>query len=384
MLPSPADVSQRRRRVLLVEEGWGSTLYLARALAPHHDVTVLTASGARGSYRRRGVEWRCASRIDSAALLGDVADAIAAHGVDHVLPLTETAMVRLWAAPGPWTARLFPSTAPWQRALVACKHRLIAYMAARGIAVPRQVAIAPDLDDRARARAIERALGLPVVVKAATGASGTRVRIADTHAALVAALAWARACDGREEWVAQEFVSGPTCLYGGVYDAGRALRQYAGEKLEQHPPRVGPAIRMRSVDHAALVDAGARVMRELAWTGFASADFIRRVDGAFVLLEVNPRLWGSVAAATAAGVDVFAPFVELLAGGRPRAELGFAAGAECRIFPRYLFAPPYRSVRGAVLAARDLFGPQGADWRHPGFALHLVRRLLARGPATAP
>ena len=92
----------------------------------------------------------------------------------------------------------------------------------------------------------------------------------------------------------------------------------------------------------------------------------------YVLLEVNPRLWGSLAGAEAAGVELFAPFAALLEGRAPPADLGFAANVECMIFPRYLNARHHRSARRAL---RDLLGPQGRDWRSPAFLVHVLRRL---------
>jgi predicted ATP-grasp superfamily ATP-dependent carboligase len=187
------------------------------------------------------------------------------------------------------------------------------------------------------------------------------------------AIAHASALGG--DWVMQDLVPGPTYLYGGLFHQGNPLRVYAGEKLEQYPQRTGPAIRLRSADHAALFEIGARVFRELAWTGFASADFIRRPDGTFVLLEVNPRLWGSIAGAAAAGVDLFTPFAELLAGRVPAPDLTCAANRECRIFPRYLLSPSYRGVSGLFHAIRDWLGPQGASWRDPRLVVHNLFRL---------
>jgi hypothetical protein len=153
------------------------------------------------------------------------------------------------------------------------------------------------------------------------------------------------------------------------------VRLYAGEKREQYPPRTGSAIRMCSTTDAALLDAGCRAMRELTWTGFASADFMRRADGTYVLLEVNPRLWGSLAAATAAGVDLWTPFAALLAGDVPAPSLAFAAGDDCFIFPRYLNTAAHRNLAGFRQAVRDLRGDQGRDWLAPRFVLHTLRRL---------
>jgi biotin carboxylase len=177
-------------------------------------------------------------------------------------------------------------------------------------------------------------------------------------------------------WGVQEVVDGPTVLFGGVFHDGRPLRCYAAEKREQHPRRTGPAIRLRSLDDPALVELGTHVLGALRWTGFASADFIRRRDGRYVFLEVNPRLWGSAAAARSAGVDLFAPFAALLAGAVPAPDLAFAGGQDVRIFPRYLLSPRYWRPSGAVRAVRDLLGDQGEAWRHPGFLRHLASRLL--------
>ena len=354
--------------VLLVDEGWSQTLSLASALEDAgFAVTVLTADGGHTSYRRRSVQWSSAPLIASPQFLSNLDRLMTSF--DHVLPLTEAVMWRLADARPTWADRIFPRIDERQTELLRDKHVLVEHLAARGFAVPRHVRLTPAID----LDAVVRDLGLPLVLKGATGAAGSRVRIVDSRWALAAAVERARALGGA--WIAQEYVPGPTCLVGGLFHAGEPLRLYAAEKLEQHPPRTGPAIRLRSDDHAALLDAGVRVFRELRWTGFASADLIRRADGRHLVLEVNPRLWGSIAGATAAGVDLFAPFAELLAGRVPVPDLAFAPDLDCRIFPRYLLSPRYRSARGAVRAVRDLLGEQGRELRHPGFVRYLLGRL---------
>lgn len=359
-----------RSSVLLVEEGWSQTLELARGLEDTgHAVTVVTANGSTARYRRRSVDWLSAPMLASAEIVPHLDRIVHERACDHVVPLTEAVMRRLWEAHPAWSDRVFPSTDAWQRELLGNKHRLIEHMAACGIAIPRHVHLRASFD----ADALVRELGLPVVVKDATGVAGARVRIVDSRAELTAVVDRARALGG--EWIVQEYVDGPTCLFGGVFHVGRPLRLYAGEKLELHPPRTGPAIRMRSDDHGALAEAGRRVLAELRWTGFASADFIRRRDGRYVLLEVNPRPWASIAAAIGAGVDLVGTFGALLAGDVPAADLSFANDLECMIFPRYLLAPRYRGLAGVTHALRDLLGHQGREWRHPGFLRHILRRL---------
>jgi hypothetical protein len=358
------------RRVLLLDEGWAQTIDLAAGLEQAgYQVTVLTANGGTASYRHRTVAWRSGPTLANPALLPHLDRMMAEAAFDRVLPLTEAAMMRLWDASPGWGERIYPQVAGWQRGLLRDKYVLSEYLAARGVAVPRHQRLAPGVDPAA----IASELGLPLVVKGATGAGGARVRIVKTLAELAGAMRRARRAGG--SWGVQELVDGPTVLFGGLFHAGSPLRIYAGTKLEQHPRGTGPAIRLCSIDDPALVELGTRIMRELRWTGFGSIDFIRRRDGNHAFLEVNPRLWSSVAAARPAGVDLFAPFAELLAGRLPAPDLACAAGHDVRIFPRYLLSPAYWRLGGLSCALRDLLGDQGQPWCQPGFLHHLVSRL---------
>lgn len=351
-------------KVLIIEEGWGATLHLAHALAELGlDVSVATANGRNARYRHRNVDWWSLPRSDSPDYLSALDRIVADRNFDRVLPLTEALMWRTWDA---WRGadRLFPVLDSVQRALLRNKHRLVEHMGARGIPVPRQVPLTAARD-----------LGLPVVVKGASGAGGARVEIVDTDDARERAVRRASRCGG--EWVAQEWLPGPTFLVGGLCHEGRALRIYAAEKLEQYPPRTGPAIRLRSTRADELVDAALRVFAELRLTGLASADFMRRPDGTYVLLEVNPRPWGSIAGAQSAGVDLFTPYAALLAGRVPAPDLAFVENDECRIFPRYLMSARYRSFGGAMRVLVDLLGNQGRGWRDPRFALRNAARMFS-------
>jgi predicted ATP-grasp superfamily ATP-dependent carboligase len=352
--------------VLLVEEGWHSTLPLARALEDAaYAVTVLTANGTAASCTHRSVRWTSGPTLASASFDAHIDRMVMAAGFDHILPLTEDAMRRLWNMPVRWRERIFPQTEPWQRSLVADKHALVEHMQSRGISIPHHV----RLDDTFDLDSAMRVLGLPLVVKSSTGCGGRLVRIADSRAELTAILE--RACRVGGDWIVQEYVLSTTYLVGGVFDAGEPLRLYAAEKLAQDPARIGGAIRLRSMHDPALLELGTRVIRELRWTGFASVDFVRSRAGSFLLLEVNPRLWGSHAAALEAGVDLMTPFVQLLAGKTPPADLAFADDVESWIFPKYL---AHRSLRSVLRGLRDLVGEQGRDWRDPRFALYTLRR----------
>jgi predicted ATP-grasp superfamily ATP-dependent carboligase len=138
---------------------------------------------------------------------------------------------------------------------------------------------------------------------------------------------------------------------------GEPLGVFSGRKLLQTPPgigtcRVGEAV---WVDEA--VDAGLRFLHGLEFHGLSQVEFKRDPrDGAFRLMEVNPRLWQWHGLASASGVDLpriaYADLVGEPAppapqnGRRKRWAITFVPG-EGTAFQR----PPYVE---AVLARDDL------------------------------
>jgi predicted ATP-grasp superfamily ATP-dependent carboligase len=179
------------------------------------------------------------------------------------------------------------------------------------------------------------AFGFPVVVKGETGRGGNATFIASSERAVRRAIA--RLHQRGVTPFRQRFVAGPTFLVGGVFDRGRALRLYAGEKTAQFPPRTGPAATIRSTHDPALIEPALRAFSAAKVHGLASADFVRDGDGRYWFLELNPRPWGCIAAARDAGVELFAPLVRLWRGEPVDADLVWQGGVVTRVLPPKLW-----------------------------------------------
>jgi hypothetical protein len=358
----------------LLDEGFMSGTHTAVGL---HDagctVEVLAATGGRGECVRDGLRWRLAPAVESEAFLRTVDDCVRDGAFNAVLPLTEPIQRRLWAAAPSWRDRIFPRVDAERRALLDSKLRVAGLAAAIGVPVPRQLTLRGGADLADDVRRGVRTLGLPIVVKGVRGRGGSATRIADSAERAVAA---AQELGARGECFLQQYVRGATYLVGGLFRRGRPLRLYAAEKLELHPARTGPSIALRSVREPQLVASALLLFEALELDGLASMDFVRGSGGTFHFLEVNPRPGGSIAAAAAAGVDLFTPLAQLLRGEEPRAELGYRAGVSTRVFPLYLLATAHwRGLRALSEAAADLRDVQGLPWRRPAQALHLLHRL---------
>ena len=355
--------------LLLLDEGFMSGAYTAIGLRDAGcRITIVAGTGGRGHYDGQNIDWSLAPAINSREYLCAVDRLVRRSTYDYVLPLTEPIQALLWGAAPSWSDRIFPPTAEWQRELLRDKRRLAEFVSARGIAVPEHRALT---NDDALGSAIA-ALGVPLVVKGSTGRGGSTTHV--VHSPSAAAEAMARVRRAGVACFAQRYVAPPTYLAGGTFVAGCPLRLYAGTKVAQHPRLTGPAITMRSFCDERLLNAAVATMRALEWTGIASLDFVRDADGHYLLLEVNPRPWGSIAAASAAGVDFFAPLAAVLRGERPLPELGFRDGVERAVFPLALLAAESWRPRALGGALRGFRADRGV-WRPWRQGRHLMHRL---------
>jgi biotin carboxylase len=218
-------------------------------------------------------------------------------------------------------------------------------------------------------------------VKGITSGGGERVRISRTEDELRQAVA-DLARPGEELPSVQKFIDGPTFVVGGLFDDGNPLRLFAFEKIDLFPPGIGPSTRLRAVSYPALLDAGLRALKAVRWTGLGSAEFMGDADGVFHFVEVNPRVWGSAPLAVAAGVDLWAPLADLLAGRSVEPDLSYSPDFTATWFPPRLMAKIQRGTLGELATvASDLDAWRAAPWREPGLVAWYAWGLAAQWAA---
>ena len=94
--------------------------------------------------------------------------------------------------------------------------------------------------------------------------------------------------------------------FGSYLDGrSRALAQFTGHKLRQHPPRFGHVSMAVSRWVPELAAAGLRLLGDLGYHGVSQVEFKRDPrDGRFRLMEVNARHWMWHSLASACGVNL--------------------------------------------------------------------------------
>jgi predicted ATP-grasp superfamily ATP-dependent carboligase len=227
-----------------------------------------------------------------------------------------------------------------------------------GIPVPRT--LHPGSAVAARAAAEE--LGWPVLVKPSSTEGfkrrfGRQAFRCESGAEVEAAYAQA------EEYapMVQEVIPGGDGeLYTlGSYLAadGRALGLFCGRKLRQTPPGVGTCRVGEAVWVDEVVEQGLTLLRALGFHGLSQVEFKRDArDGAYRLLEVNPRLWQWHGLAAACSVDLPLIAYRDLTGEQlePVSTNGHRRRWAITLLPGESFAPQRPPYVDAVFARDDL------------------------------
>jgi predicted ATP-grasp superfamily ATP-dependent carboligase len=184
--------------------------------------------------------------------------------------------------------------------LAAEKPRAYSLALTLGIPVPR-TAYPAGLDDAVR---FSSEVGYPVVIKARRETSGYTVRYASSRSELTSAyrdLCEQRACT---DPLIQEFIPGYGCGFFALYQDGACKRIFMHRRIRENPPSGGASTCAISFYDPELKDHGTRLLDALRWHGVAMAEFRYDVrNRSYKLMEVNPKFWGSLDLALAAGVD---------------------------------------------------------------------------------
>ena len=276
---------------------------------------------------------------------------------DRLLPLCDELQRLAWNLPARYASRVFPQVDRETRERFADRRLMYGFARGLGLAIPRALDL-PDID---ALPSIGRILGWPLVVRGPQGCGGSQVMIADHEAA--ARTAFLRL--GRHgPLFAQEFIRGDLYIAGALAEAGRVGQMFIAKVLETWPTPTGPSIRVMAVDDPTLRSLASGLFGALRAHGLIMADFIRVADGDYRFLEVNPRPWGSIAAAEVCGAPLLDPFVRLLRGASLPPAKVYRAGRRVTLFPQFLSA---RLDAGSF--------PRIADLPHYGSMLSSIRSL---------
>jgi len=183
------------------------------------------------------------------------------------------------------------------------KYRMARLCEEIGVPAPRSFVPASETE----LRQIDRELAGPYVIKPQKESPGRSVLYARNEEELFDVYRKAfffHAQSANELPILQEFIPGYGCGFFATYQYGVCKRIFMHRRIREYPASGGVSTCAESYYHPQLEEYGRRVLDALQWHGVAMAEF--RFDTrqrTFKLIEVNPKLWGSLELALAADAD---------------------------------------------------------------------------------
>jgi predicted ATP-grasp superfamily ATP-dependent carboligase len=160
-------------------------------------------------------------------------------------------------------------------------------------------------------------LEYPVVLKPASESLPKGVRIVSAQEAFMPSFENLRATwpTPNELPMVQSFVPGYGCGFFALYQDGVCKRVFMHRRVREYPAGGGASCCAESFYDPALKELGMKLLDAIGWHGVAMVEF--RYDsneGKYTLLEVNPKFWGSLDLALAAGADFPGYLCEMSSG----------------------------------------------------------------------
>jgi predicted ATP-grasp superfamily ATP-dependent carboligase len=256
-----------------------------------------------------------------------------------------------------------------------------------------QIATPPTRLARSRdaLAAAAESVGFPCAVKyrRGSGAAGLhRLRHAGSLARLPEDARGSDLAFETSEYVIQRWVPGLTRDVCGLFHHGEPRALVVQQRTRTYPAVGGAGIDCVTIEAPTLVEQAVRLMRELRWHGPAQIEFKHDpATGRTWLIEVNGRLWGTLALANWAGVDIPWLICRMALDGDVEANLDYRTGARYRwAFPLgvlHAFQTPHPLRTLSAL----LWPDRGADgdwhWSDPGphaaEVVYILQRQWGRG-----
>jgi predicted ATP-grasp superfamily ATP-dependent carboligase len=273
---------------------------------------------------------------DSSAFVDSLLEAVAAHPIDLIVPVTDAVILPLHESRHRFVGRCqlaLPDDAEALRTVMD-KDRTMALAASVGVPIPRTVLARSVVE--ARDAAAE--LGWPVVMKPRSSRVLRGGRSVDSfevgYAGSAEDLELTLASHDGDGVLLQEYCSGIGRGVGFLTHEGRPIAAFQHRRVHEVPITGGASsLRESEPIDPTLYEYSRRILASLKWTGLALVEFKTSPSGP-KLMEVNGRVWGSLPLAVMSGVDFPGMLVDMILHGPPPqhapARTDYRAGVRAR------------------------------------------------------
>jgi predicted ATP-grasp superfamily ATP-dependent carboligase len=104
--------------------------------------------------------------------------------------------------------------------------------------------------------------------------------------------------------VLQEYIIGDGYGFFALYNHGKHKAIFMHKRIREYPVTGGPSAMAISIYDEKLFESGKTILDALNWHGVAMVEYKKdSKTGEFVLMEINPKFWGSLGLAIDSGVN---------------------------------------------------------------------------------
>ncbi len=222
------------------------------------------------------------------------------------------------------------------------KDQLMAIAASLGLRVPKNYTSIAEAE-------------VPFVVKPTnlSSAKGVRYCISEANNQLInAALA---DINSSNNYIIQEYISGQGCGYEVYCRNGKILTEYGHIRLAEWPISGGSSVLRGRYIHPDMRPMAKKILSAVPWTGFAMFEFKLTPSGELVLIEVNPRIWGSINQALQDGAPLFEPILGPFLLDQQSPINNDQSPIRTCLFPQSWFAMMAYAIKGRWDIVRDFW-----------------------------
>jgi predicted ATP-grasp superfamily ATP-dependent carboligase len=108
-----------------------------------------------------------------------------------------------------------------------------------------------------------------------------------------------------ENHIIQQYVKGIGCGYSVFAKQGEIITGFGHKRLAEFPASGGSSVYRTNYDDVRMERIAAKVLKITNWSGFAMFEFKLTQANELYLIEVNPRIWGSINQGLQNGVNYF-------------------------------------------------------------------------------
>ena len=155
--------------------------------------------------------------------------------------------------------------------------------------------------------------GYPVLIKPVTGAGGEGIVLVHTEEMLHDYIGDRLIYNGIEEYLVQEYISGPDIDISVLCQQGKILAFTIQEPIDKSEKVFKFSKSIRFLVDKNILEYCQKLVSNVCWNGVAHLDFKREKNSDEIyLIDFNGRFWGTLLGSTCAGVNF--PFLACLSG----------------------------------------------------------------------